>query len=103
MAENENVVDEEQDEIIVLQDEDGKEVEFNHIATLDYNDEWYIYLQPVELEDDMEDDEMFIFKIEEDKDGNDLFTPVEDEDLLQKLYDEYLKECDLEDAKEIEE
>lgn len=103
MAENENVVDEEQDEIIVLQDEDGKEVEFNHIATLDYNDEWYIYLQPVELGDDMEDDEMFIFKIEEDKDGNDLFTPVEDEDLLQKLYDEYLKECDLEDAKEIEE
>ena len=100
MAEKENIVDEEQDEIIVLQDEDGKEIEFNHIATLDYNDEWYIYLQPVELEDGMEDDEMFIFKIEEDKDGNDLFNPVEDEDLLQKLYEEYLKECDLEDAKE---
>ncbi len=100
MAEKENIVDEEQDEIIVLQDEDGKEIEFNHIATLDYNDEWYIYLQPVELEDGMEDDEMFIFKIEEDKDGNDLFNPVEDEDLLQKLYEEYLKECDLEDEKE---
>lgn len=102
MAEKENIVDEEQDEIIVLQDEDGKEIEFNHIATLDYNDEWYIYLQPVELEDGMEDDEMFIFKIEEDKDGNDLFNPVEDEELLQKLYEEYLKECDLEDAKEQE-
>lgn len=100
MAEKENIVDEEQDEIIVLQDEDGKEIEFNHIATLDYNDEWYIYLQPVELEDGMEDDEMFIFKIEEDKDGNDLFNPVEDEDLLQKLYEEYLKECDLEDERE---
>lgn len=96
----EDIKDEEMqdDEIIVMVDEDGKEVEFNHIATLDYNDEWYIYVQPVEL-GDMDDDEMFIFKIEEDENGNDLFTPVEDEDLLDALYQEYLKECDLQDAK----
>ncbi len=96
----EDIKDEEMqdDEIIVMVDEDGKEVEFNHIATLDYNNEWYIYVQPVEL-GDMDDDEMFIFKIEEDENGNDLFTPVEDEDLLDALYQEYLKECDLQDAK----
>lgn len=93
---NEEVLD---DEIIVMVDEEGKEVEFTHIATLDYNDEWYIYVQPVEL-GDMDEDEMFIFKIEEDENGNDLFTPVEDEDLLDKLYQEYLKECDIQDAKE---
>lgn len=96
----EDIKDEEMqdDEIIVMVDEDGKKVEFNHIATLDYNNEWYIYVQPVEL-GDMDDDEMFIFKIEEDENGNDLFTPVEDEDLLDALYQEYLKECDLQDAK----
>lgn len=93
---NEELLD---DEIIVMVDEEGKEVEFTHIATLDYNDEWYIYVQPVEL-GDMDEDEMFIFKIEEDENGNDLFTPVEDEDLLDKLYQEYLKECDIQDAKE---
>lgn len=99
MADNVNNEEMQDDEIIVMVDEDGKEVEFTHIATLDYNDEWYIYVQPVEL-GDMDEDEMFIFKIEEDEEGNDLFTPVEDEDLLEKLYQEYLKECDLEDAKE---
>lgn len=99
MADNVNNEEMQDDEIIVMVDEDGKEVEFTHIATLDYDNEWYIYVQPVEL-GDMDEDEMFIFKIEEDENGNDLFTPVEDEDLLDKLYQEYLKECDLEDAKE---
>ncbi len=99
MADNLNNEEMLDDEIIVMVDEEGKEVEFTHIATLDYNDEWYIYVQPVEL-GDMDEDEMFIFKIEEDENGNDLFTPVEDEDLLDKLYQEYLKECDIQDAKE---
>ena len=99
MADNLNNEEMLDDEIIVMVDEEGKEVEFTHIATLDYNDEWYIYVQPVEL-GDMDEDEMFIFKIEEDENGNDLFTPVEDEDLLDKLYHEYLKECDIQDAKE---
>lgn len=99
MADNVNNEELQDDEIIVMVDEEGKEVEFTHIATLDYNDEWYIYVQPVEL-GDMDEDEMFIFKIEEDENGNDLFTPVEDEDLLDKLYQEYLKECDIQDAKE---
>ena len=31
---------EEEEETLVLVDEDGKEVEFEHIATLDYKDEW---------------------------------------------------------------
>ena len=99
MADNVNNEELQDDEIIVMVDEEGKEVEFTHIATLDYNDGWYIYVQPVEL-GDMDEDEMFIFKIEEDENGNDLFTPVEDEDLLEKLYQEYLKECDIQDAKE---
>lgn len=99
MADKVNNEELQDDEIIVMVDEEGKEVEFTHIATLDYNDEWYIYVQPVEL-GDMDEDEMFIFKIEEDENGNDLFTPVEDEDLLEKLYQEYLKECDIQDAKE---
>ncbi|MDE6188886.1 MAG: DUF1292 domain-containing protein [Clostridia bacterium] len=88
---------EENDELMVLVDDNGEEVEFHHIATLDYKDDWYIYLQPVEL-GEMEEDEMLIFKIEADEEGNDVFMPVEDEDLLNKLYEEYLKECDLQEG-----
>ncbi len=78
-------------ENIVLVDEEGKEVEFVHLATIDYEDDWFIFVQPVEL-GDLEDDEMFIFKIESDSEGNDIFVPVEDEELIEKVYAEFVKE-----------
>ncbi|MCI8421781.1 MAG: DUF1292 domain-containing protein [Clostridia bacterium] len=97
MAENKIDITEaqEDEEIIVLADEEGKEVEFKHIATLDYEEEWYIYLEPLEgVEEDAEEAEMVIFHIQSDADGNDVFVPVEDEELLDKLYNEFLKELD---------
>ena len=103
MAENKNDNTElqEDEEIIVLADEEGKEVEFRHIATLDYEEEWYMYLEPLEemegeekSTDGEEETEMVIFHIQSDADGNDVFVPVEDEDLLDKLYNEFLKELD---------
>ena len=87
--ENENIFADE--DLVVLKDEDGKEIEFIQIATIDYDDEWYAFLQPTEL-GDLEDDEMIIFKMEEDENGETIFIPVEDEDLMNKVYDEYVKE-----------
>ncbi len=100
MAENkkENAELQEDEEIIVLADEEG---EFRHIATLDYEEEWYMYLEPLEptegaeeKTDDGEEEEteMVIFHIQSDADGNDVFVPIEDENLLDKLYNEFLKE-----------
>lgn len=106
MAENkqENAELQEDEEIIVLADEEGKEIEFKHIATLDYEEEWYMYLEPLEeMEgeekktvdgEEVEETEMVIFHIQSDADGNDVFVPVEDEELLDKLYNEFLKELD---------
>ncbi|MDE6275307.1 MAG: DUF1292 domain-containing protein [Clostridia bacterium] len=105
MAENkiDNTEMQEDEEIIVLADEEGKEIEFRHIATLDYEEEWYMYLEPLEemageekksVDGDVEETEMVIFHIQSDADGNDVFVPVEDEELLDKLYNEFLKELD---------
>jgi uncharacterized protein YrzB (UPF0473 family) len=91
--ENENVFSDE--DLIVLKDEDGKEIEFVQIATIDYEGEWYAFLQPTEL-GDLEDDEMILFKIETDEEGEDFFVPVEDEDLTNKVYEEYVKEYEAE-------
>lgn len=82
-----------EESVIVLQNEDGEEIEFHHIATLDYQGEWYIFIQPVEL-GDMEEDEMLIFKIESDENGDDLYVPVEDEETINAVYAEFMKECD---------
>ncbi len=95
MADNKDIQNEDNifadEDLIVLKDEDGKEIEFVQIATIDFENEWYAFLQPTEL-GDMEEDEMLLFKIETDENGDDFFVPVEDEDLTQKVYDEYVKE-----------
>ena len=93
------VIDEE-DDIIVLTGEDGTEREFYHIATIDYDEKWYIFLHPVEEMEDVAEDEALIFEIKEDEDGNDLFTLLEDDDLIDKVYAEYIKELDKIDPQE---
>ena len=99
MAENEllnNEMEEmDEPEIITLVDMDGKDVEFYHLATLDYKQEWYIILQPVDKLPDIADDEVLIYKLGVDKeDGTDTFEPVEDEEVLQAVFDEYIKACE---------
>ena len=60
----------------------------------DFEDGWdKFYPDATPEEDDMDEDEMFIFKIGTDSDGNDLFIPVEDEETLQGVYDVYLEEA----------
>ena len=87
------IIDEE-DDIITLTAEDGVEEDFYHIATIDYDGKWYIFLHPVEEQEDIAEDEALIFEISEDADGNDLFNLLDDDELIDKVYAEYLKELD---------
>lgn len=93
MTKNENKVDDRvysDDDVVVLQGEDGKEVEFVVIADLDYGDSEYCILQPVEL-GDMDDCEVLIFELVKDENGADIYQPVEDRDLAQEVLDEFYR------------
>lgn len=79
------------DEIIELVDEDGKTVQFYHVATIDYKEEWYVFFTPAEEIEEVSEEEVVIFKLGVDEEGKDIFLPVEDEALLQAVYDEYVK------------
>lgn len=85
---------EEEDDIITLMGDDGVEEEFYHIATIDYENKWYIFLHPVEEQEGIAEDEALIFEISEDEEGNDMFNLVEDDELMDKVYAEYIKEVD---------
>jgi len=77
----------ENEEFITLTTEDGVEKDFELLAELDYNDKMYAYLQPSDDDDDYVEDEVYIFELVQDEDGNELVLEVEDEELLQKLVD----------------
>lgn len=100
MADNNELLEEEC-EIITLEDEKGNDVDFYHVATIDYKDEWYVFLQPCKELDGIAEDEVLIYKLGADEDGEDTFIPIEDEEELNAVFNEYLKEseeCDCEDC-----
>ena len=76
---------EEDDEIVTMTYDDGTSEDFFCIAELDFEGKWYAYLQPVEETDDFDDDEVLIYEIGEDETGAEIFLPVEDDELLEKL------------------
>ena len=56
--------------IVVLNDDEGKEVEFEHITTIEMNEECYVILLPVEEPDDG----VVILKLEVDDNGEEILV-----------------------------
>jgi len=81
------------DRVISLTGDDGQTVEFFEIACVDYEGEFYSLLQPVKPMEGIADDEVVIFKLQEDEENEDtdLFLPVGDEDILEKVFEEYMR------------
>lgn len=75
--------------IVTLFDEDGKEIPFEHLDTFELNSRVYIVLLEV-LGDGQENDEVVIFRLEEDKNGEDALIVIEDENELQEAFDEFM-------------
>lgn len=80
----------ESDNIVELVDEDGMEAKFNHVMTLEYENESYVLLSPAEPMDDMEDDEIVILRIDKDENGIDMYVSVDDDDVLENVFNKYL-------------
>lgn len=69
---NENVEIMEDDEIVTLYDDNNEPVDFYEVACVEYKDDYYALLEPVEEMEGLEDGDVLIFKLEEQEDGTDL-------------------------------
>ena len=74
------------DNIVVLNDEEGNEVQFEF---LDLDDEEYVVLLPVTEEGEEEEGEVVILKLEDtDEDSEEeSYVGVEDEEILNKVFE----------------
>lgn len=79
------------EDIIELVDEDGNEVSFEHLMTLEHDGKAYICLAPVEPMEDVAEDELVIMRIETDEEGNDFYATVDNEDELDAVFEKYLE------------
>ena len=82
---------EEDDDIVELIDENGEKTLFEHLATLEYKGESYLALcDPDADEDDLE---VFILKIDQDENGEDIYT-VPDDDVADAVFEQLVKLSD---------
>ena len=79
-----NIPEEEEASIIVLEDDLGNEVEFEYLDVIEYEGVEYLYLIPANEEDG---DEVLILKITSVDDETEMFEGIEDEELLETLFD----------------
>lgn len=88
-----------QEEILTLVTENGEEVDFIQIAGIEYEDRFFIILQPVELLEGMGEDEALVFEVIEAEEGN-KFEIVMDDDIIDAVFEEYNRLLDEEEAEE---
>lgn len=91
MSEHNNELDMERDNIVELVDEDGNEVDFEHLMTLEHEGKQYVLLVPIEPMDDVGEDEVVILQIDTDEAGNDIYATVEDDEILDDVFEKYLE------------
>lgn len=88
------------DEIVLL-DENGEEASFVHVLTFVYEGQKYVALEPAEQQDD-EEAEVVLLKVD-NKDGQDYYNTIDNEILLNEVFDEFLdivEEMEWEDEEE---
>ena len=89
MNEENNELDENISNIIVLNDENGNEVQFEFLDLIEYDSEEYVVLLPV-LEDGQEDDgEVVILKVDDSEENADeeSYVSVDDEETLTAVFE----------------
>lgn len=83
--------EEEEEHIITLTDDEGNEVEYYHIATLPYKGETYCFFQKAEIETEEDEDEVVIYHLTEDEEGQ-ILSPLTDDALMDEVFAEFCKE-----------
>ena len=79
----------EYDDIITLTSENNEEIEFVNIAQIVYQSKIYAILQPVELLDGMDEDEAFVFEVKTDEEGQNSYTIVTDDEIVDEVFSRY--------------
>ena len=92
MSDKENITEE--DELVELIDDDGKIIKFKLLDVTEYKGEKYTLLLAAEPSDEIAEDEVVIFRLNEKEET---LEPIEDEALLEEVFEFYQSEVDEEE------
>lgn len=86
-------------ENIVLYNENDEAVEFEQIALIPLAEKVYAILKPTEKVEGVADDEAFVFEVVENEEEGDSLRLVDDDKIIDEVFDEYNKLLDEEEGK----
>ena len=86
-------------DVVELTDEDGNTTRFEYITTIDQDGELYIALMPIEDEENADDENGYVvfMKIEQDEQGEDYYVSIDDDQLVDVLFEKLTKLLDEEE------
>ena len=85
--------EEEKDDVVVLMDEDGNETEFEYLDTVEMEEKEYVVLLPV-LENRAEAEEVLILRVDQDDEGEDVFSSIDDESELNAVFEQFKSQAE---------
>ena len=89
MSDNRPMEMEEENGYVTLMSANGEEIDFVEIAGIALDGNFYAILQPVQLLDGMAEDEAMVFNVTRTEDGNDSFTIVLDDAVIDGVFEIY--------------
>ena len=82
------ILDENNTDELVLQNEEGRQIRFEQVAVIPYNEKIYVILKPIDKLEGVEDDQAIVFLADETKRPT-VLVPEADEAIAIKVFDEY--------------
>ena len=79
------------EDVVELVTNDGKKLKFYFVGTIEYKGKNYSAFEPAEAIDGMEDDDIVIFELAGDDEETADLLPVEDEKLLDEVFEEFCR------------
>ena len=79
MAKENNAANEENDNIIILTDEEGKDAKFEFLCKVELNGNEYCAFIPLD-DDEVDEDSYVILKLVKDEKGEEMLVTVDDDD-----------------------
>ena len=83
-----------EEEVIELVDDEGKVIKFKLLDVTEYKGDKYTLLLAAEPNEEIAEDEVVIFRLNEEEE---VLEPIEDEKLLEEVFEFYQQEVEAED------
>lgn len=80
-----------EDDTVVLTGDDGKKMKFYFVGTIEYKGKTYSAFEPAEEIDGIEEDDLIIFELSGDDEETAELLPVDDEALLDEVFNEFCR------------